>query len=175
MPTARGGRARRRFVVRFENLVDDDDDNADDGAQTQQTPVLGSTDDTLCEGGNQRGLRSSKRVSTSVGSSLEAEGILHEVQNRRNDKRAKNNTDDQSHLLLPRSRVHQLTGLEVLQIIIRNRCNTEDNRGGEERVGNQGCCLCSSGAVTVDGNNCQRCRERRPKCPRRIRGYWTNR
>ena len=65
---AHSQRRQSKMTLRREvqNLIDNDDSNTDDGAQTQQTPVLGSTDDTLCERRNQRGLRSSKRVSTSM-------------------------------------------------------------------------------------------------------------
>src|ERR671919_358864 len=42
-------------------------------------------------------------------------------------------TDDKRELLLPRSGLDELAGLEVLQVIVRDCGHIEDHRGGEKR------------------------------------------
>ena len=59
--------------------------------------------------------------------------MIHEIEHRRNYKRARDYTDHERHLLLPRSCFDQLAGLEVLQIIVRDSGNVEDHSGSEER------------------------------------------
>ena len=63
--------------------------------------------------------------------------LIHQVEHRRNDERASEHTDDQCDLLLPRRRIDQLTGLEVLQIVVRDRGDVENHRGGEKREGHE--------------------------------------
>ncbi len=60
-------------------------------------------------------------------------GFIHQVEHGRNDNGACENTDDQCHLLFPWRRVDELTGLKILQVIVRDRGDIEDDRGGEKR------------------------------------------
>ena len=149
----RKGKAALR--AQLEKLIDDDDTHADDCTQTQEAPVLSAAHNSLSQRRNQRGLRGCKCILTCSRSSLETESVLHEVQDRRNDQSTKNNTDDQRDLLLPGSCTHELTSLKVLQIIVRNRCDTEDNRGGKEGVGDEGSGFRAGRTVSVNGNDCQ--------------------
>src|SRR6266516_3514304 len=63
----------------------------------------------------------------------ETVSMIHEIEHRRNHKRARDYTDHERHLLLPRRCIDQLTGLEILQIIVGDGGNVEDHRGGKKR------------------------------------------
>ena len=64
-------------------------------------------------------------------------GVIHQIEHRRNNERACDDTNDQRDLLLPRRRIDQLTGLEILKVIVGNRCHVENYRGGEKRERDQ--------------------------------------
>src|SRR5438094_3484293 len=53
--------------------------------------------------------------------------MIHEIEHWRNHKRARDYTNNERHLLLPRRCIDQLTGLEVLQIIVRDGGDVEDH------------------------------------------------
>ena len=59
--------------------------------------------------------------------------MIHEIEHWRNHKRARDYTDNERHLLLPRRCIDQLTGLEVLQIIVRDGGDVKDHCGRKER------------------------------------------
>ena len=64
-------------------------------------------------------------------------GLIHQVEHRRNDERAGNHPDNERDLLLPRRRIDELTGLEILQIVICDRGDVENYRCGEKRESHQ--------------------------------------
>ena len=68
---------------------------------------------------------------------MEAEAIEHDLQNRRDNQGSEDHADNERYLLLPRSSADELTGLEVLQVVIGNGGNAKDDGRGEERVGHQ--------------------------------------
>ncbi len=67
----------------------------------------------------------------------ETVGLIDQVEHGRNDGRASEDTDDERDLLLPRSRIDQLPGLKILQVVVRDRGDVEDYRSGEKREGHQ--------------------------------------
>ena len=89
--------------------------------------------------------------------------------------RAGEDTDDERDLLLPRSRIDQLPGLEVLQVVVRDRGDVEDDGGGEKRESHQ-----RLGRVRPDirfhAEHQQQARRRsRPECRCQRAGCWMNR
>ena len=104
-------------------------------ADPDQTPVDISGDDALRERRNQSCLRRGQRVRTrfSARRADETVSVIHEIEHRRDDERARDHADDQRDLLLPWRRIDQLSGLEVLQVIIGDRRHIEDHRGREKR------------------------------------------
>ncbi len=64
-------------------------------------------------------------------------GLIDQVEHRRNDDRAGEDTDDERDLLLPRSRIDQLPGLQILQVVVRDRGHVENHGGGEKREGHE--------------------------------------
>ena len=70
----------------------------------------------------------------------EAVGPVQHVKYGRDDRRAGDHADDQRHLLLPRRRVHQLSGLQVLQVVVGDRRGGEHHRRHQQRVGDQAIC-----------------------------------
>jgi len=72
------------------------------------------------------------------GGAGEAEGPLHEAEHRRDDDGAEDDADDEGNLLLPRSGVDELAGLEVLEVVVGDGGHAEDDGGDEQGVGHQG-------------------------------------
>src|SRR5438105_14987521 len=66
-----------------------------------------------------------------------AVGTIDKIEHRRNHERARDNADYECPLLFPRSRINKLSGLQVLKIVVRNRCYVENYRGREQRERNQ--------------------------------------
>ena len=63
--------------------------------------------------------------------------MVDQVQHRRNHGRARDDTEDQRDLLFPRSCFDQLTGFEILQIVVRDRGDVKNHGGREERESHQ--------------------------------------
>ena len=60
--------------------------------------------------------------------------MVEQIEDRRNDRCSETQADDEGDLLLPRRRVDELARLEILEIIVRDRCDAQHNRRDEERV-----------------------------------------
>src|SRR3546814_8534565 len=61
----------------------------------------------------------------------EAQRLVEHIEHRRHDERAEDHADDQRDLLLPRRRADELAGLEVLEIVVRDRRDTEHKPGDD--------------------------------------------
>src|SRR5437016_4688356 len=64
-------------------------------------------------------------------------GTIDKIEHRRNHERARDNADYECPLLLPRSRINKLSGLEILKIVVGNRRYVENYRGREQRERDQ--------------------------------------
>ena len=103
-----------------EDFVQQDDTNADQSADPDQTPVDIPSNDSLRERRYQSCLRRGQRVRTrfSARRSDETVSMIHEVEHRRNDERSRDDANNQRDLLLPRRRINQLSGLEILKLLL---------------------------------------------------------
>ena len=72
-----------------------------------------------------------------AGRAGEAVGVIEQIQDRRNDRRAGDHADDQRHCCFARRRVDQLAGLEVLQVVVGDGGDGEHDRRDEQREGDQ--------------------------------------
>ena len=120
-----------------EDLVDDDNADTHQGTNPHESPVKRPAEDASRQRGNKGSLWGLQSVRTSTGGTLETKGALHELHDGRDDRRTKNNSDDQRNLLFPRRRTNQLTSLEVLQVVIRDRRDTKDDGCGKQGIGHQ--------------------------------------
>ena len=127
------------FVVFGKNCIEHDDGDADVGAHADQTPIDIRGDDALRERRDQAGLRRGQRRRSQFRARRadETVGLIDQIEHRRNDDRAGENTDDERDLLFPRRRIDQLAGLQILQVVVRDRGDVENHRGGEKREGHQ--------------------------------------
>ena len=121
------------------DCIEHDDGDADVSAHPDQTPIDIRGDDALRERRDQAGLRRGQwlRSQLSARCADETVRLIDQIEHRRNHDGAGENTDDQRDLLFPRSRIDQLTGLQILQIVIRDRGHVENHGGGEKREGHQ--------------------------------------
>src|SRR5207245_1279718 len=69
----------------------------------------------------------------------EAISTIHQIEHRWNHERARNYTDHERNLLLPRRGIDELPSLEVLEVVVRDRSHIE-NRSEERRVGKERGC-----------------------------------
>ncbi len=67
----------------------------------------------------------------------EAVGVVQQIEDRRDDRGAGDDADDQRHLLLPRRRIDELAGLQILQVVVGDGRDGEHHRGDEQREGHQ--------------------------------------
>lgn len=58
--------------------------------------------------------------------------MIQQIQNRWNDDGPGNDTDDESDLLLPRRGAHELTGFEILEIVVGDGRNRKYDRRNEQ-------------------------------------------
>ena len=72
-----------------------------------------------------------------AGRAGEAIGLVEQVEDRRDHRRAEEDADHQRHLLAPGRGVDQLAGLEVLQVVVGDGRHGEHHGGDEQRVGDQ--------------------------------------
>ena len=68
-----------------------------------------------------------------AGRANETIGVIHKIQDRRDDNRPGDNADYQCNLLLPRRRIYQLSGLEILKVVVRDCRDIKNYRCGKER------------------------------------------
>ena len=135
MPTASGG--SRSLPGLAEQLVEDDRDDADRGADADHLPVEVAAEHAGGERRDQRRLRRRQRVRPGAGRAGEAVGGVEQVEHRRDHDRAEDHAVDQRHLLPPRRRADQLAGLQVLEIVVGDGGDAEHDRGGEQGIGDQ--------------------------------------
>src|SRR5919106_3626220 len=114
-----------------EDFIEHDSADADQGADADETPVDIGGDDALGERRNQTRLRSRQRRWPQVcaGRAHKTVRLIYQVEYWRNDDGPGEDTDNKRELLLPRSGLDELTGLEVLQVIVRDCGHIEDDRG----------------------------------------------
>ena len=118
-----------------EDFVQQDDANSDQSANSDQAPVDIGSDDTLRQRRNQAGLRRWQRMRAqfSARGADKSVSMIHQIQHRRNDERTCNHAENQRYLLLPRRRINELTGLEVLEVVVRDRGDIENYRRRKKR------------------------------------------
>ena len=99
-----------------------------------------AADDALRERGDQRRLRSRQRIRrdhADIGRAGEAVGLGQQVEHHRNHGRAGDDADDQRDLLAHRRGADELSGLQVLQVVVGDRGAGEHDRRDEQREGHQ--------------------------------------
>src|SRR5436309_1891678 len=69
----------------------------------------------------------------------ETVSVIYEIEHWWNHKRARDHTDDERDLLLPWRGIDKLAGLQILEVVVRNRRHIEDYRRCEQRERNQRC------------------------------------
>src|SRR5207248_7956632 len=62
-----------------------------------------------------------------------AVSMIDQIEHRWNDECARDHPDHECDLLLPRSRINELPGLEILQVVVSDRGDVENDRSGEKR------------------------------------------
>jgi hypothetical protein len=103
-------------------------------------PVDLTADHTLCERRDERCLRRGQRLRDGGAGTRRAGepvGVIEQIEDRRNDDRPHHYAHDERHLLPPRRRVDELSGLEVLQVVVRDRGDAQQHGGDHERVGHE--------------------------------------
>ena len=63
--------------------------------------------------------------------------LREQVEHERNHRRAGSDADDERDLLAHRRRADELAGLQILQVVVRDRRAGEDDRRHEEREGDE--------------------------------------
>src|SRR3546814_10081705 len=91
--------------------------------------------DLLRERRDQSRLWRRERVRPRARRADEAQRLVEHIEHRRHDERAEDHADDQRDLLLPRRRADELAGLEVLEIVVRDRRDTEHKPGDDQHIG----------------------------------------
>ncbi len=123
------------FCRSRQNLVEQDDADPDHSADSDQAPIDVGSDDPLGQGGNQTGLRRWQRMWAQLGARSADESIrmINQIEHRRNNERTCDHAENQRDLLLPWRRINELTGFEVLQVVIRDRGDIENYRRRKKR------------------------------------------
>src|SRR5690606_28771075 len=118
--------------------VEEDDQNADHGADADQVPAQIARDDALGQGRDQGGLRRRqglRPLHDGGGAAFEAEGLVHHVQHEGDDQGAGDDADQQGGLLTPGGGLDQLAGLQVLQVVVGDDGHGEDDGGDDQGEG----------------------------------------
>ena len=129
MPTASGG-MRSGFDGR-QHRVEQDQPDADQRADADHLPVEAAADDALRERRDQRRLRRGQRIlrdHADVRRAGEAVRLGEQVEDGRNHRRSRHHADDQRDLLAHRRGADELPGLQVLQVVVRDRRAGEHDR-----------------------------------------------
>ena len=137
---ADGERRKAQFFGGSQQLIDDDDGAAQRRSDTEHQPIQLLLDDALRQRGNQPGLRRGERFchcGCDVRRADKSVRLRQQIEHRRNDCRAGNHADDQRPLLCARRRADELAGFQILQIVVRDRRNTEYHGRREQRIGDQ--------------------------------------
>src|SRR5262245_47780913 len=121
------------------DFVEKNNAGSDRCAEPDQTPVDIAGEDALGQRGNQTRLRCRQRIRSSFSAQRpdKTVGVVYEIKHWRNYKRACDDTENERDLLPPRCRIDKLTGLEVLEIVVRDRRHVEDDRGSKQCEGDQ--------------------------------------
>ena len=72
-----------------------------------------------------------------------AVGVVEQVQHRRYDQCTDQAANDQHHLLAPGRGADQVAGLQILQVVIRDRGHGQHDGGGEQRHGHTQLATCA--------------------------------
>ena len=73
------------------------------------------------------------RIHAGTGKSTrKAVSLIQEVQDRSDGESADDRAQDEGDLLFPRRSTDDVTGLEVLQVIVGNRSDADDDAGNED-------------------------------------------
>ena len=126
------GRPERR-PARFQDLIECDDRDADQGADGDHVPRQFAAEDALRDRGHQGGLRCRQRLRMRFGGDADAVGIGEQVQHRCHDERAARGADGEHDLLTPRRRTDDMTALEVLQVVAGDAGGAADHRADHHR------------------------------------------
>ena len=73
------------------------------------------------------------RTQLGAGRTDETVRMIHQIEHWRNHKRARDYTDDERDLLLPRRGINELTGLKILKVVVRDCGNVENHCGRKKR------------------------------------------
>ena len=121
-----------------QRLIEQNHARADHGAVTDQSPVEVSLDHAARQRGNQGCLRRGQGTrGIHARRARKTIGVIQQIQDRWDDRRPGGDPDDERHLLPPRRRVHELPGLQVLQVVVGDGGRAEHHRGDEQREGDQ--------------------------------------
>src|SRR5690606_6187135 len=139
-----GGQRRQLDLVvggAAQDDVEDDDQNADHGADADQVPAQIARDDAFGQGRDQGRLRRRqglRALHDGGRAALEAEGLVHHVQHEGDDQGAGDDADQQGRLLTPGGGLDQLAGLQVLQVVVGDDGHGEDDGGDDQGEGDHG-------------------------------------
>ncbi len=148
-------RQRPSAPAAAKQFVDDHCDHADRGAEGHQVPVQRPAENPLRDRRDQRRLRCRKRVGPGARGTDEPEAAVQEIEHRRNDDGAEDHSEYERELLPPGCRRDELSGFQVLQVVVGNRRHAEDDRRHEQGEGDQ-----RPGRIGV-GNREEQCQQDR--------------
>src|SRR5438045_8357029 len=100
-----------------EDLVEQNNSNADHAADSDQAPIDVTRDHAFAERRDQAGLRRRQWMWTKFSARCADKtiGLIDQIEHWRNHKRARDDTDDERDLLLPWRRIDELSCLQILQ------------------------------------------------------------
>src|SRR4030095_10269854 len=109
----------------FQCLIDDYSHNPDDRPLADETPVEAAAEDALGDRRDNRRLRRGERGRLGSRRALEGESRVQQVEYRRDDQRAEDYAENQGNLLPPGCCVDQLTGLQILKVVVGDSGDAE--------------------------------------------------
>src|ERR1700743_472008 len=118
--------------------IDDYHRSADADSNSDQAPVNIVFEHTLSQCGHEARLGCRQRVvAMRTRSTSESVGMIYEVEHWRNDCSAGNDADDECNLLLPGRGFHELTGLQILEVVVGNAGHRKNHRRYKQREGDE--------------------------------------
>ena len=130
-------RRQAQQLPRAKQFIDDHNDAAQTRANAEHQPVQLLLDDALRECRNQSRLRGRERFrhgSRDMGRTDKAVRLRQQIEHRRYHGGARDDADDERPLLRARCRTDELTGLQILEVVVRDRGDAKDHRGREQRI-----------------------------------------
>eukprot|EP01136_Pigoraptor_vietnamica_P044888 Opistho-1_new@22173 len=153
-----------------EQRVDDDEADPCEHAIAEHRPVKIAAEHALCERRDQPRLRCRQGLRPRTRNTDEADGLVEHIEYRRDNERTEDHADDQRDLLFPRRRAHELAGLEILEVIVRDRRDAEDKAGDDQRIGDHcGDFFLTTPAAKQAEQQQRRCDNRKDADPRHRR------